>query len=61
MHIMAKETLRHQKNPETKFKICLTPSPHAPPPGSEPRWCAGNMVPNLAILIFFNDFFYEDI
>ena len=57
---MAKETLRHQKNPETKFKICLTPSPHAPPRVRAPGVRRENG-PKPRHFNIFNDFFYEDI
>ena len=55
LHIFAQRT-----NP---YYVYLNPGigPVRMPGNSEPRWCAGKMVSGLAILIFFNDSFDEDI
>ena len=54
------DKLLSQKKASKKIKICLTPPPPHPP-GSSPGTCAGKMVSGLATLIYFNEFFYEDI
>ena len=54
LHIFAQRTTPY---------VYLNPGigPVRMPGNSEPRWCAGKMVSGLAILIFFNDSFNEDI